>query len=335
MPEEVIDKSNLKQVILDMPKHISEALAIVDTFKVEGAFNSVVITGMGGSAAAGDVLKSYLEDRKTGAHNLRVEVNKQYEIPLWVNEKTLVFVCSYSGNTEETIAAYREAMKKRCCIIAIVSGGKIKEIAEKNNNSCFILPSGIQPRNAICCSFFVMLKILDNSGLIPKQDKHIHAAWKALKNSSFFEDFASDLAANLLGKVPLVYASKRLFSVAYRWKCEFNENTKIHSFCSELSELDHNELVGYTKKLADFHVIFLRDLEDSGQMDKRIKATKALIKKFGVSTTEVAVKGDSYLTRLFSAIMIGDLTSYYLAVEYGIDPTPVKVIEELKNLLRE
>ena len=325
-----LDKSNIRQVILDMPKHIVDAISIVKDFKVNALVNSVIITGMGGSAIAGDVLKTYLAD----ITNMRIEVNKKYELPKWADENTLVIVSSYSGNTEETVSAYRDAIRKKCHVLCIATGGKLKELFKKNNQPILLLPKGLQPRNAICYSFFTMLKVLENSGFIPKQTDYIKETIKALKKP-MLERAAKDLAKSLVGKVPIIYASERLNVVAYRWKSELNENAKIHAFSNTMPEFNHNELVGYTKKLADFHVIFLKDQDDIKQIKKRIKINKSLIKKAGVPVTEIGISGPDRMTRLFSAIFMGDMTSYYLALEYGFDPAPVEIIENLKVMLKD
>lgn len=323
------DKSNMRQVILDMPVQINEALACSGTFRVDALVNSIIIAGMGGSAIAGDVLRSYLSDL-----NVRVKVCREYKLPKWADETTLVIVSSYSGSTEETLSAYRDAIKRKCHIIGVSTGGKLKDMFTRNNHPFIKIPSGLQPRNAICYSFFAMLRVLENSRIIPVQKEFIDATIEALKKP-VLENAAKDLAKNLVGKIPLIYASDRLATVAYRWKCEFNENSKIHAFCNVLPELNHNELVGYTKKLANFHVIFLKDQDDDDLIQKRIQITKSLIKQNNVPVTEIGIAGPNRLTRLFSGIFMGDMTSYYLALEYGIDPTPVDIIQKLKKMLDE
>ena len=320
----------IRQIILDMPKHIVDTVSIVKDFKIDALVNSIIITGMGGSAIAGDVLRSYLSE----ITNLRVEVNRGYKLPRWADENTLVIVSSYSGNTEETISAYKNAMKKKCKVLGIATGGKIKEMFEKNNHAFLKLPKGMQPRNAICYSFFTMLKVLENSGMVPKQTQYIKETVKALQKP-MLRTAAKDLAKSLVGKVPLIYSSEKLKVVAYRWKCEFNENAKIHAFSGTLPELNHNELVGFTKRLADFHVIFLKDQDDDKHIKKRIAITKKLVKHYNVPVTEIGIAGPDRLTRMFSAIFMGDMTSYYLALEYGTDPTPVEIIERLKEMLKE
>ena len=144
-----------------------------------------------------------------------------------------------------------------------------------------------------------------------------------------------DLADKLVDKIPLIYTSDRLKAVAIRWKSEFNENSKVQSFYNVFPELGHNEIVGYTNLKGNFYVIILKDDGDYIRVKKRMDITKAMIKKKGVYATEIGITGGSLLTRIFSAIYIGDWTSYYLALKYSTDPTPVDVIEELKNALKK
>ena len=179
----------------------------------------------------------------------------------------------------------------------------------------------------------MMLRILENSQIISSQVKHIKETIKALKNSKI-EEVAYDIALSLKGKIPLIYASDRLFSVAYRWKCDFNENSEVHAFAGRLPELCHNEVMGFRKKASEFHVVLLKDAEETTYMKRRFEATKEVIKSRGFATTEVLITGSNELTRLFSAFMMGSLASYYLALEEGVDPRKIDLIQELKEKLK-
>ena len=174
---------------------------------------------------------------------------------------------------------------------------------------------------------------LDNSLKNKPQIYHIKETIKALKNSKI-EEVAYDIALSLKGKIPLIYASDRLFSVAYRWKCDFNENSEVHAFAGRLPELCHNEVMGFRKKASEFHVVLLKDAEETTYMKRRFEATKEVIKSRGFATTEVLITGSNELTRLFSAFMMGSLASYYLALEEGVDPRKIDLIQELKEKLK-
>ncbi len=320
------DKSNMIKVIENIPEHIAEAVKLAKDVKITEPIKNIMVAGMGGSAVSGDILKAYLKDK------INVEVNKNYFLPELAGKETLLFILSYSGNTEETISAFRRAQRKNMNMVIITSGGKLEELSKISKTPCIIIPRGFQPRAAIAYLFFPMLAVLYNSHLIDNPVEDVKKTIKALKNPQFKER-AQDLAEKLVEKIPLIYASERMGVVAYRWKTQFNENAKIHAFFHVFPELDHNELVGYGNIKAGYHVIIIKDDDDYVKVKKRMDITKRLISEAGINVTEMVIKGDCFLTKLFSAVYLGDLTSYYLALKYGTDPTPVDIIEELKKEL--
>jgi len=320
------DKSNMIKVLESIPEHIAEAVKLAKDVKITEPIKNIMVAGMGGSAVSGDILKAYLKDK------INVEVNKNYFLPELAGKETLLFILSYSGNTEETISAFRTAQRKNMNMVVITSGGKLEEISKISKTPCIIIPRGFQPRAAIAYLFFPMLAVLYNSHLIDNPVEDVKKTIKALKNPQFKER-AQDLAEKLVEKIPLIYASERMGVVAYRWKTQFNENAKIHAFFHVFPELDHNELVGYGNIKAGYHVIIIKDDDDYVKVKKRMDITKRLISEAGINVTEMVIKGDCFLTKLFSAVYLGDLTSYYLALKYGTDPTPVDIIEELKKEL--
>jgi len=320
------DKSNMIKVIENIPEHIAEAVKLAKDVKITEPIKNIMVAGMGGSAVSGDILKAYLKDK------INVEVNKNYFLPELAGKETLLFILSYSGNTEETISAFRTAQRKNMNMVIITSGGKLEELSKISKTPCIIIPRGFQPRAAIAYLFFPMLAVLYNSHLIDNPVEDVKKTIKALKNPQFKER-AQDLAEKLVEKIPLIYASERMGVVAYRWKTQFNENAKIHAFFHVFPELDHNELVGYGNIKAGYHVIIIKDDDDYVKVKKRMDITKRLISEAGINVTEMVIKGDCFLTKLFSAVYLGDLTSYYLALKYGTDPTPVDIIEELKKEL--
>jgi glucose/mannose-6-phosphate isomerase len=293
--------------------------------------DKVVITGMGGSAIAGGLLQSYCAAKSPG---LPVFVSRDYDLPGIVDSSTLVIAISYSGNTEETLSSFKAAMRKGAKIAVVTSGGKLRAQAEQLNKQLVLVPEGIQPRAALPYLFIPVLRILHNSGLIADPAEDIASAISSLRAAapSYFER-ARSLAEKLVGKVPLVYASDRMGGVAYRWKTQMNENAKIHCFSHVFPELNHNELVGYTKLNANYYAILLEDEADIRRVKERIKLTKDLIGQKGVPSTQIVIKGESVLTRILSAVYIGDLTSVYLARLTGVDPEPVAIIEDFKKQL--
>jgi glucose/mannose-6-phosphate isomerase len=312
------------------PEHIAAARLLGEGIKVQGA-NKVVITAMGGSAISGNLLQAYCLSK---APNLAIFVSKDYDIPSFVDSQTLVLAISYSGNTEETLSSFKAAIRKGAKVVVLTSGGRLRVQAEQQNRPMVLIPEGIQPRAALPYLFIAALNVLYGSGLIGNPADEITATVNSLRaaSASYFER-ARSLADKLSGKVPLIYASERMAGVAYRWKTQLNENAKIHAFSHMFPELNHNELVAYTRLNANYYTIFIEDEADHRRVKERIKLTKELIGVKGVASTQLVIRGESALTRILSAVYIGDLTSVYLAKLTGVDPEPVAIIEDFKKQL--
>ena len=312
------------------PEHLSSARLLGSEVKVSGV-DKVVVAGMGGSAIAGNLLQAYCLEK---APQLSVQVCRGYDVPGNVDKATLVIAVSYSGNTEETLSAVKSAMRKGAKLVVVASGGKLKQQAEQLKKQVVEIPEGIQPRAALPYLFLPLLNILHNSGLIPDPSSEIMHSIDSLKaTSGTYKERARLLAEKLVGKVPLIYSSDRMAGIAYRWKTQLNENAKIHAFCHVFPELNHNELVGFTKLNANYYAIILEDEADSRRIKERMRLTKEIAGGKGVPSTQIVVKGEQLLTRILSAVHIGDLTSVYLARATGIDPEPVAVIESFKKEL--
>ena len=312
-------------VLLNLPDQLGEAYALGEGISFRG-INKIVFSGMGGSGISGDLLKTYLHGK------LYVSVFKDYE-PDFVDDKTLFIAESYSGNTAETLSSTKAALRKYAKVLVVTSGGELKELAQHHSAACIDVPKGFQPRAAIAYLFMPLLRVLESSGFIADQSKEVRKAIAALHKENFSEK-AEHLAMNIAGKVPMLYASRKYYPVAYRWKTQINENAKTHAFSHTIPEMCHNELVGYNLLKAQYYAIFLTSAEEDEAIKNRIKATKDLISGMGTATNVIQIRGDSFLARLFSAIHLGDLTSYYLAKRYNVPPTDVHVIDELKRKLR-
>lgn len=313
------------------PDHLWDARLLGADVKVSGV-DKVVVAGMGGSAITGDLLQAYCAER---APLLHVHVSRGYDVPAFVDSRTLVFVSSYSGNTEETLSSLKGAMRKGAKVVVIASGGKLLQQAEQLNKPLVSVPEGVQPRAAIACLFLPLLNVLHNAGLIPDPSSDVSSAIGSLKASgNGYKERAKLLAEKLAGKVPLIYSSDKMAGVARRWKYELNENAKIHAFCNVFPELNHNEMVGYVKLNANYYVILLEDESDLRRIKERIRLTKEIVGAKGVPSTQLVIKGDNPLTKLLSAVYIGDLTSVYLARLYNVDPEPVAIVEDFKKQLQ-
>jgi len=317
------------ELVKDLPKQLEEASELKVSRFPAGHINKVLISGMGGSSIAGAVLKSYMSKSK-----IPVFLSRTYELPEFVDRNTLVFAISYSGNTEETISALRTAYRKGAPLVAVTSGGKLLAKFVEQKAPYIQLPMGLQPRASLAYQLIPILKLLAKLKIIPDPSRDIEKTINALKKAGY-EQRAKALAGKLIGKVPLIYASENFSSVAYRWKTQFNENAKIHAFSNAFSELNHNELVGFTNINAHYYVIMLEDEADHRRIKTRMRLTREILAKKNIPSTQILVKGDNMLTRLFSAIHIGDLTSVYLALVTNTDPEPVAIIEDFKKKLEK
>ncbi len=319
-----IDGSNMLKVIEDFPQQCKTALELPKGMSVSGKFSNIVVCGMGGSGIGGDILKIYMRNSK-----IPLFVVRDYKVPNFVDENSLVFAVSYSGNTEETLSAFKDALNKKAKIIAITSGGKLSEVAKK----VIKVPAGLQPRAALAYLFFPVLGVLNNSNIIDVNNNEIAEMLNVLDNTNEFKAVGKAIAGKSQNKTPLIYASELLGAVAYRWKTQFNENSKIAAFYHVFSEMNHNEIAGYQTMTKDkFIAIFIRDKFDNDRIKKRMDVTKEIIST-RVDVECIETKGEHLLSRIFSGIYYGDFASYYLALANKIDPTPVNVIENLKKKL--
>ena len=320
-----IDNSNMLKVIEEFPQQCRTALDLPKGMTVSGKVDKIVVAGMGGSAVGGDLLKVYMHDSK-----VPVFVVRDYKVPNFVDENTLVFAVSYSGNTEETLGAFEDASKKKAKIVAVTSDGQLSSMAKK----VIKIPSGLQPRAALGYTFFPMLGVLANSGIVDVKGKEIEEMLGILSKTDEFKTVGERIAKKIQLRTPIVYASEMLGAVAYRWKTQFNENSKVAAFHHVFSEMNHNEIAGYQNiNKNDFIVIFIRDKFDNEGVKKRMDITKEIISS-RVDVEEIFTRGEHLLSRIFSGIYYGDYASYYLALANRIDPTPVTVIENLKKKLR-
>ncbi len=321
----MIDSSNMLGVLEDFPNQIQKGFfELAENIKPEGKFERIVFAGLGGSALPGDVARIAFHDLA-----IPVIVHKNYGLPPVVDASTLLFIISYSGNTEETLSAYKLARGKGCKTIIITSGGKLRDMAEKDNRPLILVPSGIQPRQALGYMFFSVLRVFQNIGLVRDQTDDVKKIVDHLKNHEF-KMYGEELSTKLVDKTPVIYASEPMWAVAENWKIAFNENSKTTAFWNYLPELNHNEMVGWTNPKGDYYVIFIKEDDCPREIAKRFKVTKDMISK-KVLTSELLIKGSSKLMKIFTAIYMGHWTSYFLALKYGIDPTPVDMVEEFKK----
>ena len=310
-------------MISKLPQQCREGLSLAKDIKIDTKIRNIVIAGMGGSGIAGQILKSYLGDK------IPVHIVQDFSVPEFVDAYSLVFCVSYSGNTAETLSAFRTAVRRSAQIVVIASGGKLKELAKKTKKQMIDIPKNFPPRAALGYLFIPILVVLQNSGIIFDKTAEIKNMIDSLMHVQFKEK-AQELALKIKDKIPVIYSSNKLKSVALRWKEQLNENSKIHCFCNVFPELEHNEIMGYENLRGNFFVMILKDDDDRVEIKDRMNVVKKIISE-QCPVLDIVVKGDSLLTKIFSAIYLGDLTSFYLALLYETDPTPVDSIERVKD----
>jgi glucose/mannose-6-phosphate isomerase len=303
---------------------------------------AIIIAGMGGSAIGGELLRDWARDRVS----VPIEVCREYSLPRYAGKDALVCVISYSGETEESLSVFLDAIKRRCMVTCFSSGGKLSEYAEKLGIPSLRVPSGMPPRATLPYLFLPQIMLLKALGLVSNVDSEISETTSVLKQISLenspdkplTDNFSKSLASNIGATVPVVYGFGVYRAVAQRFKTQFNENSKVPSKWETFPELDHNEIVGWEAagKLAEcFSLVFLRDKEEAEEMKRRIEVTEELARSAQARTLEVWSRGRCTLARMCGVISIGDFASVYLAVLSGTDPTPVRTIDLLKERVRQ
>jgi glucose/mannose-6-phosphate isomerase len=291
-------------------------------YKLEDRKGRILISGMGGSGIGG-LIASALSNQ---IGNQQVIPWANYGLPKWVNKNDRIICISYSGNTAETLSAAKKAIDIGSKLEVITTGGELEKLAIQNNLNITKIEKGHQPRAALP----LLLKPLLYKIGIPDLDKQL-AEISTLKNDL---KKAREIARQIDGKLPCIYSNGLLTPVGYRWRCQIEENSKVLAINHEIPEMNHNEIVGWTNPLENMAVILIRDNMENETVKKRINATKTIAwTSKGINITEVYAIGKYPLTRIISMILLGDLVSIELAKLKSIDPTPVQIIENLKEAL--
>lgn len=303
--------------------------------------SNIVLAGMGGSALAAAISTSW------PGHNVPFEIVRGYNIPKYVDENTFFIASSYSGNTEETLAALEEAENKKAQIAVIASGGKLADIAKEKNYPLAKLPSSMQPRYAVFYGLKALITLLDEAGLISDNNavSDLEAASSFIEEESKSwiptvptkDNLAKQIAKEVIGKSAVIYAGPKLSPAAYKWKISFNENAKQVAWFNQFPEFNHNEFTGWSKQptVKPYAVIDLRSNLENPRINKRFEVSERLLSGLRPSPVEVQAKGKTLLEQLLWVITLGDFVSLYTALLNGIDPTPVDLIEKLKKLLED
>ncbi|TET09428.1 MAG: bifunctional phosphoglucose/phosphomannose isomerase [Candidatus Atribacteria bacterium] len=354
-----LDQANMIELLEEFPLKMRDALRLGEEFSIPTdfsptsasnsvpapsstqSFKNIVVLGMGGSAISGDLLSDYLADELS----IPIVVIRGYDIPKFVDENSLVFAVSYSGNTEETLSALKRCLEAKARVIALTSGGKFAALARENKFPVIKVPAGIQPRAAISYLFFPILKVLERIGIAKERHEETEETLNILQElskeydakSPLKNNFAKKVAMSLYQHLPLIYGSEGLLeAVAMRWKTQINENSKWPCFWNVFSELDHNEIVGYEIENninLQVKIVYLQDKEGILRVEQRREITRKIIEDKVAEFIVCPTRGKGKMARMFSLIFLGDLASYYLAILNQVDPSPVACIEDLKKEL--
>lgn len=318
--------------IKHFPKQFEEGFELAKDIKVEGVFNEVVLCGMGGSSSFVSLINDVLatEDVK----DLQLKAIKGYDLPKKISKETLYLLASYSGNTEEVLCFYKQVITNNLNHIVITTGGDLEKLAEQNKSKVLKIPSGIQPR--LSTGYFIsgIFQILINCNLIPEGVREMVVNAANTIGSNFNEEDSKNLAKELLNKVPIIYSTNNNSSLAELSKIKFNENSKIQSFWNVFPELNHNEMVGFTNLIMNPYFIIFKSQFTNTRNFRRIEIFKKLMEEKNVKTFIFDLKGVNILEEILMGYYFVDHVTYYLAEEYGIDPEPVKMVEDFKKFLK-
>jgi glucose/mannose-6-phosphate isomerase len=338
-----IDPDGMLGEVDGLPEQLEDAwkLGFSQPLPEMNEISAVVVAGMGGSAIGADLLAASVAD----ICPIPVFIQRDYGLPAWVKQNsTLVVLSSHSGNTEETLAAYDQAIKANCQMLVITTGGKLLAMAKEAGITVWTFKHTGQPRAAVGFSYGLLLALFTRLGLIPNVEKDVAAAVYAMKkerasltgNSPVKSNPAKRLAGQMVGRSVTVYGAGLMAVVARRWKCQLNEVAKAVAAYEPLPEADHNTLAGIYNPQTGVDkllAIFIHSDSDLPRNALRLKYTRETMMVEGVNTDTYTATGSSKIEQLWRAIQFGDYTSVYLAYSYDFDPTSIPPITNLKQLM--
>ena len=328
-----------------MPELCQQAWRMAINFDLPQDYSrvsKVVILGMGGSAIGGDLVSNLVASEA----KLPIIIHRDYNLPAFVDSQTLVITSSYSGMTEETLSSFEQALETDSKKLVITTGGKLKIIAEERNIPVFSFDYKAQPRAALPFSFLPILGFLQGLGFIKDKSADVAETVASLEKLSrrinegvsLSRNPAKRLANRLYGHLAIIYGAEILSEVAHRWKTQLNENSKAWAFYEVFPELNHNAVVGYqfpAELAGKIVVVLLQSAYLLKRIRLRYQATCRLLEQAKVSYQIVEGEGTSRLSQMMSLVLFGDYVSYYLAILYQIDPSPVEAIDYLKEQLKD
>ena len=340
---DTIDPENMHKSIFDFPDHIIQALDIGKKITLHNDYEkiqNIVVAGMGGSAIGGDLVKLLTKNEL----NIPLVISRNYKLPNWVNENTLVVCSSYSGNTEETLSCFNDALIKGGKTVGISTGGELTKQLIENDLDLITIPSGLQPRAALALSFVPMLSLLNKIGFISSNFiQELNSSVDLLKVFGNIYCDQNDqnpsyvTAKKIYKTIPIIYGENEYTGIiAVRWKGQLSENAKMLAFCNDLPEMNHNEIVGWENNktlMEKTSIIWLSDVEDHPRIASRQTATKDIIGKTTSTHEKISLEGDTQFNRLLHLVHYRDWVSYWCAILHKTDPTPVTKIDQLKKIL--
>ena len=340
-----LDPAHMLAEIDALPDQLADAWALGQRQALGdiSGIRQIVLAGMGGSAIGADLLAAYAAPLAS----VPLIVWRDYDLPAFaLNQETLVVACSHSGNTEETLSAFEMALDSNVPVIAISTGGALGERARNAGKPFWAFEHTGQPRAAVGYSFGLLLALTARLGLIPDPEDELTAAVQAMRaqqrtieaGSPVAENSAKRMAGQFMGRWPTIIGSGILEPVARRWRTQIAELAKALAQFEALPEADHNMVAGVMQPEQLFGstmVIFLRASLEDERNQRRVDVTRSLLMLEGFNTDVIKAEGETRLAQQWTSLHYGDYTAYYLAMAYGIDPTPVEAIEDLKRRLKE
>ena len=324
----------MNDYINDFSNHLREAIEIANNTTLSPytkEIRNILICGLGGSGIGGTIVSDIISSKV----NIPIAATKDYSIPNFVNEHTLVIANSYSGNTEETLYALEKCQARGAEIAVITSGGKLKTIAEENKYNKIIIPGNQPPRAMFGYAFTELFFMLNHYGIIDDFFKSDFE--KAInlidKEKADIQKQAMDLAKKMYKQTPVIYVAKGFEGVAVRFRQQLNENSKMLGWHNVVPEMNHNELLGWRTNVDDLAVVYFRNKCDYDRNQIRMDINKKVISKFTSNITEIWSKGDSLIENSLHHISVGDWTSWYLSEMNNVDAIEIDVIDFLKGEL--
>ena len=324
----------MNDYIDDFSNHLREAIEIANNTNLTSCtkeIRNVLICGLGGSGIGGTIVSDIISPKV----NIPIAATKDYSIPNFVNEHTLVIANSYSGNTEETLYALEKCQAKGAEIAVITSGGKLKAIAEENKYNKIIIPGNQPPRAMFGYAFTELFFMLNHYGIIDDSFKSDFT--KAIElldtEKSDIQEQAMSLAKKMYKQTPVIYVANGFEGVAVRFRQQINENSKMLCWHHVVPEMNHNELLGWRTNVNDLAVVYFRNKSDYDRNQIRMDINKKVIAKFTENITEIWSKGDSLIENSLYHINLGDWVSWYLSEMNNVDAIEIDVIDFLKGEL--